>query len=1071
VVNARPPIGRFYRGRFFKERPIPKRTRILSKFLAVGALLLPKTSLADIPAIDSTSTYINEFINHFSEHEIQLLFVAAIIIVVLIAAFITAGARSLALKKANEQLTISTMEKIIALEQLGQSRASLANAQRIARLGNWDLDLGTGETKWSDEVYRILGLIPINTTPSLEALKKCIHADDRSRFSGLIERSIKTGKPFSADHRIIMPDGAIRFVHQQGEVIKNPGNTPDTIKGVIIDITEREMAAAEIRKLNVDLERRVADRTNKLTREINERNKAEIRSRSERARAERYLSIAGTIIVALDKNGRIEMINKKGCDVLGYEESELLGRDWFSAVLPIDISNAVRTLYGQLIETHDSENTFQNKIVTKSGEHRIISWENTTLRDEHGNASGVLSAGMDITDHVEAENKIISSERLYRSILGTTSQGYWLIDENFIIKDVNPALCRMLGYSKNEMTGFSITSFVDEESRKTYNEYQRNIENSIQQNYEITLNHKNGHRINAKINATKMHIAPDGNDVLRKNDSFAFINDITEQKRIESAVRDSEERFRAIADYTYDWESWIGLNGSPVWVNPAVERMCEYTADECLSMDDYPLPLVFKADHKIVKHMINDSISGGTSSDTEFRIKTKSGKIIWVSASYQPIFDMDGKQNGSRWSARDISVRKAINAQLILAKDSAEAANRAKSGFLSNMSHELRTPLNAILGFSQMLDAEMDNKLSGSQKEYVGYILKSGSHLLNLINEILDLSKIEAGSIDLNIDQIATDEIIADTVSLLGATTAERNIKISNNANAQNTPITMADGVRLKQVMTNIISNAIKFNRDDGCVTIDTQIGASGKLQIIVTDEGNGVPIKRRYEMFQPFSRLDAENSGTEGTGVGLVITKKLVEMMGGTVGFDSIEGLGSRFWIEMPIAEDAMNNYTSTDGPCVNQFVSPRINHETKRAIYIVDKKSDADTLINIANIDASIEIIPAPSVRLGIELAEVHCPDLFIIDQTSPAINGKIVVNWVQEQEKYIPAIAVINDSMENDAEIYIKDGFSGIVKEPIDQKNILHEIYSVLNKTNSADIVSINEVKMKRKIKNGL
>jgi len=1069
VVNARPPIGKF-----FRERPIPKRARILSKFLTLGALLLPKTSLADIPSADSVGSYLHEFINHFSAHEIQVLLIATVIIGILIAAFITAGARSLALKKANEQLTMSTVEKVIALEQLGQSRASLANAQRIARLGNWDLDLGNGETKWSDEVYRILGLIPINTTPSLEALKKCIHADDRSRFAGLIERSMKTGKPFSADHRIVMPDGAIRFVHQQGEVIKNPGTTPDTIKGIIIDITDREMAAAEIRKLNVDLERRVADRTNKLTREINERNKAEIRSKSERARAEKYLDIAGTIIVALDKNGRIEMINKKGCAVLGYEESELLGRDWFSAVLPIDISNAVRTLYGQLVETNDNENTFQNKIVTKSGEHRIISWENTTLKDEQGRASGVLSAGMDITDQVNAENKIISSERLYRSILSTTSQGYWLVDDNSIIKDVNPALCKMLGYSKKEMIGASATSFVDEECRKIYSKHQQDNGTNKQQNYEMALNHKNGHRIHAQINATRMDGATN-DDAFSANDAFAFINDITEQKRIEVAIRNSEERFRAIADYTYDWESWIGIDGSPVWVNPAVERICEYTADECLSMADYPLALVFRADLKIVKHMIDDSLNGGISNDTEFRIKTKSGKIVWVSASYQPIFDVDGKQNGSRWSTRDISVRKAITAQLILAKDSAEAANRAKSGFLSNMSHELRTPLNAILGFSQMLDAEIDSKLSSSQKEYVGYVLKSGSHLLNLINEILDLSKIEAGAIDLNIDHIATDEIINDTIIQLSAVTAERNIKIANNANAKNTPITMADGVRLKQVLTNIISNAVKFNRDEGCVTIDTQSGNNGKLQIIVTDEGSGIPIKRRHEMFQPFSRLDAENSGTEGTGVGLVITKKLIEMMDGAVGFDSIEGLGSRFWIEIPIAEEVINDAPTTGRSLAAQYTDPRINPETRRIIYINDSKSDVDLFVDMADTDAKIEIIPAPSVRLGLELAEVHSPDLFIIDQISPAINGKIVINWIHEYEKHIPAIALIDDNLEYDKETYLKEGFSGVIKKPLSEKNILSEIYSVLGKGNGsgngADIVSIDAAKAKRRIKNGL
>ncbi|MDH5489925.1 MAG: ATP-binding protein, partial [Rhodospirillaceae bacterium] len=310
-----------------------------------------------------------------------------------------------------------------------------------------------------------------------------------------------------------------------------------------------------------------------------------------------------------------------------------------------------------------------------------------------------------------------------------------------------------------------------------------------------------------------------------------------------------------------------------------------------------------------------------------------------------------------------------------------------------------------------------------------------------------------------------------DTIVQLSAATAERNIKIANNANAKNTPITMADGVRLKQVLTNIISNAVKFNRDDGCVTIDTQSGNNGKLQIIVTDEGSGIPIKRRHEMFQPFSRLDAENSGTEGTGVGLVITKKLIEMMDGAVGFDSIEGLGSRFWVEIPIAKEVVNDAPTTGRSLAAQYTDPRINPETKRIIYINDSKSDVDLFVDMADTDAKIEIIPAPSVRLGLELAEVHSPDLFIIDQISPAINGKIVINWVDEYEKHIPAIALIDDNLEYDKETYLKEGFSGVIKKPLSEKNILSEIYSVLGKGNGADIVSIDAAKAKRRIKNGL
>ena len=291
--------------------------------------------------------------------------------------------------------------------------------------------------------------------------------------------------------------------------------------------------------------------------------------------------------------------------------------------------------------------------------------------------------------------------------------------------------------------------------------------------------------------------------------------------------------------------------------------------------------------------------------------------IIFITAAYK---DADHQIRGYRCGAVDY-LEKPVDDRILLSKVSIfiklweqqkkleqqvllyDKANNAKSKFLSSMSHELRTPLNAILGFGQILKLDSDPSLSEDQKENVDYILSSGKHLLNLINDVLELSTIEGGKLMLSIENIDLIDVMKDTLSLLQPITMKANIQLQLKTNLA--LVVLADYTKLKQVLINLISNAIKYNKPNGSVTVEWSKTADNKVIITVTDTGIGIPKDQYKKVFGAFNRLGQEQSDIEGTGIGLVVTKNIIEMMGGTIGFDSVEEQGSTFWIEIPLGNE----------------------------------------------------------------------------------------------------------------------------------------------------------------------
>ena len=271
--------------------------------------------------------------------------------------------------------------------------------------------------------------------------------------------------------------------------------------------------------------------------------------------------------------------------------------------------------------------------------------------------------------------------------------------------------------------------------------------------------------------------------------------------------------------------------------------------------------------------------------------------------SATPLNDETGARNGMFALASDISDLRNNQLALENAIGEQEKANRAKSDFLSSMSHELRTPLNAILGFGQMLQLDAAEMFDPDQQDSVDQILKGGRHLLELVNDILDLSKIEAGIVDLEIEDVSPVEIIEECISLVSGMAEDSGIHIAISNQASPTTLIRADHTRTRQVMINLMSNAVKYNRPGGSVEIRMENSSDDMLRIIVSDTGYGISKDKQDQLFKPFSRLGAENSGIEGTGIGLVVTKDLVLHMNGKIGMQDNVGDGTTFWIELPLA------------------------------------------------------------------------------------------------------------------------------------------------------------------------
>jgi PAS domain S-box-containing protein len=517
---------------------------------------------------------------------------------------------------------------------------------------------------------------------------------------------------------------------------------------------------------------------------------------------------------------------------------------------------------------------------------------------------------------------------------------------------------------------------------------------------------------------------------------------------IEEARRESEERYRFVAESASDGIITIDQDRTILFANRAAEKIFGLSITDMVGQPFAMLiPERVREDHDAaLKQYLNTVVT----SDPDYALQ-----IVGAGRGHREI-DLEisfgeyvkNQEHIFTGVIRDVTERKQLEHVLKRAKEDAERANRAKSEFLSRMSHELRTPLNAILGFAQLLD--MDD-LDQGQKESVDQILRAGRHLLALVDEVLDIARIEAGRMTLSLEPIEVHHVIGEAWELLRHSADEAGITFENGASSLCGTWVKADRQRLQQVLLNLMSNAVKYNSENGEVRVSCAAGLTGpnRLRVAISDTGRGIPSDALDRLFVPFERLGAEQTGIEGTGIGLAVSRGLVQAMNGEIGAESRPGGGSTFWFELPL------DHTHSEERAVATVARPLAGTDPVQPasgatiLYIEDNPSNFRLMERVLAHRDGVRLLTAMRGAEGLELARKHLPDLILLDLHLPDIHGSELLRRIREDSAVsrTPVVIITADVTTRQMARLLDAGAQAYLPKPLDVGEFLRVFDEVL------------------------
>lgn len=933
-------------------------------------------------------------------------------------------------------LTYSTniTESKLAEEKIRESEEKLNYAQEIANIGSWDFNLRTRTGSWSKNLYKLLEVDSTLPPLTIYDFYNMIHPEDKERYAQMISLT-ENGENFDPiSIRIVLPSGKMRWI-QINAVPKFKDGELIELSGVNIDITKSK-----------EFEEKITTQNEKLKAFIN--------------------AVPDKIFVHDEYGNFLEAYTSKEAfiapidQILGKNLKDLFGED----IGNFNIEKIKECISKQELVTHEFTANVNGAPIYF--EVRVVPFMDNM----------VIRFVRDITERKIIEEEIIKSEERFRSTLDSMIEGCQIIDHNWNYVYINFAAEKQNRRPINELIGKNyVQMWPGVEHTRVYKQMKRCMIEKVSYSFDNEFTFPNGETAWFRIGIQPI---PEG--------IFILSVDITEKKQADLLIAKVKERLDLATESAdiaiWDWDI---VRNELVW-DDRMYKLYGLKADFKFNAYEAWLNGIHPDDQFRCDEETQQALNNEKKYDTEFRVIWSDGTIHWLKANGQVFRDRNGKpvrmvgvnydisklkesENEIRnlntnleikikertaqlveinaALVAEIEERKSIEEALKDAREEANNANIAKSEFLSRMSHELRTPLNSILGFAQLLEM---GELNPNQKKGVTHIMKSGKHLLDLINEVLDISRIEAGRLSLSPEPVQIQGVISETIDIVRPLANEKNINVELN----NSPICdlyiKADRQRVKQILINLINNGIKYNNNGGYVKVEcNQLLDESKsnqfVRISIIDNGYGISEENLVHLFTPFERAGAEKTTIEGTGLGLAVAKKLVEAMGGTFGVESKLDKGSTFWIQFPQCESQLDAVIKHEG-LYSEDSSSSIKKGT--ILYVEDNIPNIELIEQV--LDAKFKSIKLITTRFGKEtlgLAIEHKPNLILLDLNLPDTHGAKVFEELKSnmQTMEIPVVVISADAMPNQLNRLLNAGVKQYLTKPLD----ISEFLKVINK----------------------
>jgi PAS domain S-box-containing protein len=785
--------------------------------------------------------------------------------------------------------------------------------------------------------------------------------------------------------------------------------------------------------------------------DISERRKMELELRENEQRLQAIADHSQSVIWELNTEGVYTYVSKIAADIYGFEPEELVGKKYFYDLHPEEHKDEFIEHAYEILNNKKSFSKLLNPIQRKDGKVIWVETNATPKLDEQGNLLGYIGADIDVTERLAMEAELDK----FKVITDQANYGTAITDIHGIMQYVNPKFAEQHGYAVQELIGKPIPILHSPAQMPEVEKLLGKIKTDG--GFEATeVGHckKDGTEF-PTLMSTKLFVDEQGLPAYMS----ATVIDITENKAQEEIIKQQNQRLSAIIDAMPDM----------VFICDKEGNYLEYFRSSTYSQQDDYSYLVGKNVRdaftseiaKLHVQVIQDVLRTGKMVSYEF--PKKEGDIIkYFEARVVAI-----NENQVLRFIRDITSRKEkdfeilelnktlerrilertkqleqSNLDLNYARVVAEEANRSKSEFLSRMSHELRTPMNSILGFAQLLQM---GELDEAQEKSVNHILNSGKHLLGLINEVLDISRIESGKISVSVESVNIKRCITEIKDTLLPLANARNIELIVDDTMADNLFVHADNQRLKQVLTNLINNGIKYNKPYGKVILKTesiQIKEKDYYKINVIDDGIGIAEKNLHRIFNPFERLEADSTGTEGTGLGLAVVKQLADLMQGKIGVESKVGVGSTFWIALPAGENHHEKIKQQSEDKQSNIQA----HKAGNILYIEDNISNIELIRQVlSNARKSIKLETSITGKNGFEMAKTLQPDLILLDLNLPDAHGSEILTMLKNDSttSQIPVVIISADAMADQRVKLMSLGAKGYLTKPIEVVSLLNTI----------------------------